>query len=283
VNEPTSPTTFRWLACDDVKTGPTVVDVHLMTRSRPAARRLAAALVAALAATLVAVGAGGQGAPADAATAPVTTRHAIGTSVQGRTIWVYHHAHPGATKRVLVIGAIHGDERAGMGVTGRLRARNVPRNLDLWIIPTVNPDGVAARTRTNARKVDLNRNFPYRWRRINVGKSTYSGPSAASEPETKALMAFITKVNPRITITFHQPLFGVGLNTKRNDVVRAIASTIRLPVESYSCTSVCYGSFTSWHNYYKAGVAVTVEFGRTATAWRKDKAAWAVVSVGSRY
>ena len=47
--------------------------------------------------------------------------------------------------------------------------------------------------------------------------------------------------------------------------------------------SVCYGSFTSWHNHYKAGVAVTVEFGRTASAWRRDKATAAVLSVGSRY
>jgi predicted deacylase len=182
-----------------------------------------------------------------------------------------------------VIGSIHGDETAGMGVTTRLKTRALPSNLDLWLIPMANPDGVAAHTRTNAHRVDLNRNFPYRWRKINVGKSTYSGPSAASEPETKALMRFITRVNPRITITFHQPLFGVGTNTKRNDVVRALASAIQLPVESYSCTGVCYGSFTSWHNYYKTGVAVTVEFGRAATNWRKDKAAAAVVSVGSRY
>ena len=221
--------------------------------------------------------------PANAATGPVTTRHAIGTSVQGRTIWAIHRAYPGATKKVIVIGAIHGDEKAGMGVTSRLKRRNPPRNLDLWIIPTINPDGVAAGTRTNARKVDLNRNFPYRWKRINVGRSTYSGPSAASEPETRALLKFIKKVNPRITVSFHQPLFGVGLNTKRNDVVRALARGISLPVESYACTGVCHGSFTSWHNRYRPGVAVTVEFGRTASAWRRDKATGAVLSVGSRY
>jgi len=97
-------------------------------------------------------------------------------------------------------------------------------------------------------------------------------------------MAFINKVNPRITITFHQPLFGVGLNTKRNDVVRALAETMRLPVESYSCTSVCYGSFTSWHNKRKNGVAVTVEFGPPGvSSWRIGKATNAVLSVGSRY
>ena len=266
-----------------VKTDVAGVDVTDMSSSARLPRRTALGLVAVLVATLLTLGGPGRLTAADAATAPVTTREAIGTSVNGRTIWVIHRAYPGATKRVIVIGAIHGDEVAGMGVARRLRERDIPRNLDLWIIPTINPDGVAAGTRTNAHKVDLNRNFPYRWRRINLGTSTYSGPSAASEPETKALLRFITRVDPRITVTFHQPLFGVGLNTKRNDVVRALAAGIQLPVESYSCSSVCYGSFTSWHNYYKSGVAVTVEFGRTASAWRKDKATAAVLSVGSRY
>ena len=161
------------------------------SRTRPLTRRTAAVLSGVVAASALALGGAVTALPADAAVSPMT-RTAIGKSVKGRTIWAYHRTTPGATKRVIVIGAIHGDETAGMGVTTRLKTRSMPSNLDLWIIPTVNPDGVAAGTRTNAHKVDINRNFPYRWRRINVGKSTYSGPSAASEPETKALMAFIT-------------------------------------------------------------------------------------------
>ncbi|MDQ1625880.1 MAG: murein peptide amidase, partial [Actinomycetota bacterium] len=257
-----------------------VVDMRRMPLQRAAWRGLVAGLAIVLA-TAGAVTGAGQSAATDA---PVMTTVAIGKSVQGRTIWALHRAYPGATQRVIVIGAIHGDEVAGMGVTWRLEYRNpFPRNLDLWLIPTVNPDGVAAHTRTNAHKVDLNRNFPYNWRRINVGTSTYSGPSAASEPETKAVIAFINKINPRITIVFHQPLNGVGRNTKRMDVVNAVASAMVLPVKSFSCTTICYGSFTSWHNYYKAGVAVTVEFPSTVTVWRKEVATSAVLSVGSRY
>ncbi|MEK6554233.1 MAG: succinylglutamate desuccinylase/aspartoacylase family protein, partial [Bdellovibrionota bacterium] len=70
-------------------------------------------------------------------------------------------SHP-APKKVLVFSLIHGDE-FGAGSVARawmFRLRTIdPRNT--WrMIPLVNPDGLTLKTRTNARKVDLNRNFP---------------------------------------------------------------------------------------------------------------------------
>ena len=223
--------------------------------------------------------------PAEAAAQPVTRTVVIGTSVQGRDITAVHRYWPGVknAKRLVVIGSIHGDEPAGTRVARRLRTAPLPRNVDLWIIPTANPDGLAARTRTNARATDLNRNFPYRWKRINVGKSTYSGRASASEPETRVLMAFFTKVRPRQTVVFHQPLVGVGTAVKRMDVVRALARRTGLPVKDYACTGVCHGSFSSWHNRRLPGVAVTLEFGRTASDGRIRRATSAVLEVGSRY
>ena len=45
---------------------------------------------------------------------------------------------------MLVIGSIHGDEQAGLRVVRRLRPReHLPADLDLWLVPTVNPDGTA--------------------------------------------------------------------------------------------------------------------------------------------
>ena len=213
--------------------------------------------------------------------APVTTREVVGTSVGGRPIGVVHRAHEGATRRVLVIGSIHGDERAGMRVVRRLVQRpDLPRDLDLYLARTVNPDGTAAGRRTNAHGVDLNRNFPYRWGESSRG-STWSGPSPLSEPESVALRDLVRRLDPWLVVTFHQPLFGVGANDKGMDTVRAIARGMRLPVDEFACTGVCHGSFTSWVNHRTESLAVTVEFGESAPDWRIRRAARTVVEVGA--
>ena len=192
-----------------------------------------------------------------------------------------HRARAGATRVVLVIGSIHGDEQAGLRVVRRLRDRpHLPADLDLWLVPTVNPDGTAADRRTNAHGVDLNRNFPYKWHAGSRGL-TWSGPAALSEPESQALKALHRRLDPWLTVTFHQPLFGVGANDKSMHLVREIAAGMRLPVDEFHCTGVCYGTFTGWVNHRTEGHGVTVEFGRRVPSWRVTRAARTVVEVGS--
>lgn len=102
-----------------------------------------------------------------------------------------------------------------------------------------------------------------------------------SEPESLVLRRLVRRIDPHLVVTFHQPLFGVGANDKGMSTVRALAAGMRLPVRRFVCTGVCHGTFTGWVNHRTDGLAVTVEFGRTAPAWRIRRAARTAVDVGS--
>jgi deazaflavin-dependent oxidoreductase (nitroreductase family) len=136
-------------------------------------------------------------------------RVVVGTSAGGRDLVAVHRWADGATRTTLVIGSMHGDEPAGTRVVRRLRSAPVPPGADLWLLPTVNPDGAAAGRRTNDQGVDLNRNFPRHWVEAGEGTATWSGPTPASEPETRAVQALLRQVRPRTVVVLHQPLFGV--------------------------------------------------------------------------
>ena len=130
----------------------------------------------------------------------------IGTSVQGRAIEAIERGTPGG-RVVLAVGDIHGDEGAGEAVIGWLRTMPVPAGIDLWLVPTMNPDGEALGQRQNAHGVDLNRNFPRKWGPLGTpGYWQYAGPSAASEPETKAMVALLDRIKPDVTLWYHQDL-----------------------------------------------------------------------------
>ncbi len=81
---------------------------------------------------------------------------------------------------------------------------NLLDRAEIHIIPLANPDGLAiTRTtgrrmvRKNANDVDMNRNWPAGWGNDDGSSpyswsETYRGASAASEPETRALIEYIT-------------------------------------------------------------------------------------------
>lgn len=229
-------------------------------RTSPGAPLRGAATATAVAALLLA-----SAVHAPSAQAAQLERVVIGTSVQGRPIVAIHRWHAaeaGPVKKVLVIGNIHGDERAGLRVVKRLKRRALPPHVDMWLIRTINPDGTAAHRRTNAHRVDLNRNFPRRWVSAGRGTAKWSGPSAASEPETRALRRFVRQLQPRTTLVFHQPLHGVdSYRAKSMRLVRALSREAGLPVKSFDCYGGCHGTFTDWHNDRTRGRAVTIEFG----------------------
>jgi hypothetical protein len=105
--------------------------------------------------------------------------------------------------------------------------KSVLRNTELWFVVVANPDGYQfsfdherlwrKNTRDNngdgqitiGDGVDPNRNFDEHWGYDNEGSSpnpadeTYRGPSAASEPETRAMQGLINKVKPRFQSNLH--------------------------------------------------------------------------------
>ena len=190
----------------------------------------------------------------------------IGTSAQGRPIRAVHRWTDGATRSMVVVGSIHGDERAGMRVVRQLRTAELPAGVDLWLVRTMNPDGTAADRRTNGHGVDVNRNFPTYWRLAGAGTETWSGPTAGSEPETRAAMSFLRTVAPRTTLVFHQPLSGVDSYRARSlTLVRRLSRLLHLPVRSFDCAGGCHGTLTDWHNRHLPGRAVTIELGARAS------------------
>jgi protein MpaA len=90
-------------------------------------------------------------------------RVGLGLSAGGRPIVAERFGTVGG-RRVLVIGVIHGDEDDGVAIVEDLRANPVPDGVELWIVESMNPDGQANQVRSNDNGVDLNRNFPYKYR-----------------------------------------------------------------------------------------------------------------------
>ena len=90
---------------------------------------------------------------------------------------------------MLAVGSIHGDEQAGIEIVEHVRdAAAIPAGLDVWIVPTINPDGNARNVRTNARGVDLNRNFPTNWAPVDCAAlpRNCAGFEPLGEPESRA-------------------------------------------------------------------------------------------------
>jgi murein peptide amidase A len=186
-------------------------------------------------------------------------RTTIGHSVQGRPIAAVLNGSAKAPLRVLVVGCVHGDEAAGLRVARRLVNAPPLRRAALWIVPTLNPDGLAAGTRGNARGVDLNRNFPFGWRPL--GGLEYSGPRPLSEPESRAAADLTRRLRPDLTIWFHQPFGLVDRSGGDPAVERRFAQLAGLPLGSIPRPP---GSATSWQNrLLPQGSAFVVELPAT--------------------
>jgi len=186
----------------------------------------------------------------------------LGRSLDGRPIRAVEVGDPAGTP-VLVVGCIHGNECAGVAIAERLE-RTSPRGVDLWIVPVLNPDGRAADTRGNAHGVDLNRNFPWRWRRMTGFYE--SGPRPLSEPEARIAYRLISRLRPHVTIWFHQHLDLVWASGGDRRIERRFARLSGLP---YHGLPPLAGSAVSWQNHALPG---TTAFAAELPAGQLDRA-----------
>lgn len=211
-----------------------------------------------------------------------TSTRTIGRSVEGREITATSYGDPAASRVVVIIGVIHGTETAGQGVTDRLARLGAAPGTRLWVVPDVNPDGTRRGTRQNAHGVDLNRNTPDSWQPGPRG-TNYPGAQAASEPETRAYMQFLTDVRPDLVLIFHQHLDGVdSYGAKDSGLLESLSRAFGLSIKSFNCSGVCRGTLTGWFNSQFPGSAVTIELPASVTAQQASRIAAGIRAVAAQ-
>ena len=107
-----------------------------------------------------------------------------------------------------LMAGVHGDEIEGIHVLKELWAIMKQSNFILpyptIVIPTLNVDGAALKTRHNARNVDLNRNFPSKdWSSEYSNPQYAPGTSPFSEPENQFLRSLFEQYPPGFILSLH--------------------------------------------------------------------------------
>jgi protein MpaA len=168
----------------------------------------------------------------------------LGRSREGRSI--VGRRFGGAGRPLLVFGGIHGDEPASVAALVELAARlPSPSAPPVWLLPAVNPDGLARGAKNSAHDVDLNRNFPARSFTTVHAPGYFPGPAPLSEPETQLIANLITQESPRGAVAVHAPFACVNYDGPAAAWAAAVAAACGWPVRS----DIGYptpGSFGSW-------------------------------------
>lgn len=212
----------------------------------------------------------------------------IGKSQQGRAIKAYFKGDPKAKHVLLVLGQMHGDEPAGTTTARHIVKYLKPKaGTAMWIVPTMNPDGAKRRTRTNARGVDLNRNWPTSgWTSRGKGQRTWGGPRKASERETRVMMKFLARVKPDYIASIHQPFGVVGSSTKDRAWHKRLSRELGLKLRELGVgtpSGKVSPTLTGWYNRYhgRSGTATTIEYGaRPSYGWAAKHASRAIMKAG---
>lgn len=147
-------------------------------------------------------------------------------------------------RTIFLTGGIHGRESINTKLLMMLVSyyaekyygKDIFNRYSFNIIPLVNPDGYVMATSDDSKKeykynynnVDINRNFPS----VFYQKGGASGPYAASEPETNALMMAFKSHPSVMYLDFHSRgeciyYYRQAMSSKYNERQRAIANELK--------------------------------------------------------
>jgi hypothetical protein len=156
----------------------------------------------------------------------LVTLTSAGKSVQGRELWYVKISSPkfadNTKPNLLYVSSMHGDEVVGKEMMVYLvrdllslygtdaRITSLVDTANLFILPSMNPDGTVAQERFNADGIDLNRNFP----ELDENATSTEGRAV----ETLALMKLHQKYRFELAVNFHTGAVCVNIpwDSKRN-------------------------------------------------------------------
>lgn len=239
--------------------------------------------------------------------------HTAGQSVQGRELWymkLSDHVEQDETEpKLLYIANMHGDETVGRELMLFLiehlltsyqdGANNLLDHAQIYIMPSMNPDGFERYSRFNAQGVDLNRDFP---EFIHDDLDEFTGRA----PETQAVMRLHRKHHFLLALNFHGGAVCINLpwdaQSNQNEAKRFGDDPFLYPIaREYADTNAAMandqifdrgltygyewyqvlGGMQDWANRYRGSIHATVELSnqkwpsadRLPTFWQDNQRA----------
>ncbi len=199
-------------------------------------------------------------------TPEISQPEVIGISVAGRPLQVYKFGN-GPIEKMIIAGIHGGYEWNTIVLADELieylenHPEIVPPEQTLYLLRAFNPDGYARSTgfggRANDNNVDLNRNFPSYWQAEwpRPGCWDYipitGGTAPASEPETRALMAFVKAHDLQAFISYHSAALGIfpggqPLDPGSISLAEAIAAVSDYPYPPIEAGCAYTGQLVDW-------------------------------------
>jgi hypothetical protein len=225
----------------------------------------------------------------------ITRLISIGKTVQNRELWFMKISdYPDSQENepeFKYISTMHGDEPVGVEnclkfidwITDNYDSpdpdpwlKNIVDNVEIWVMPMMNPDGNTAGSRYNAHGVDLNRDFPDRF-------YDPDNTPVGREPETAAMMIFSDSMAFDLSANFHGGALVVNYPWD-NRYQRAPDDSLYMsmslaysyhnppmwnsPSFDYGITNgwdwyEAHGTMQDWNYDYGHNMEVTIELGNT--------------------